>query len=142
MPMTVSKISLVSLFARTLGVLLVVVLAPFASAQDAAKGETVFKKCKSCHQVGANAKNRTGPVLNGVVGRAAGSVEGFKYSPDLAKAAENGLVWTEEALAEWLADPRKFLRTYLNDGGAKSKMTTRITREQDRLDVIGYLATQ
>lgn len=45
-----------------------------AAAQDVAKGEKVFKKCTACHAVGEGAKNKTGPELNGLIGRAAGSV--------------------------------------------------------------------
>jgi cytochrome c len=45
-------------------------------AQDAAAGERVFIQCKACHQAGNNAKNAVGPVLNGLFGRKAGSVEG------------------------------------------------------------------
>ncbi|MDA7426058.1 c-type cytochrome [Thalassococcus lentus] len=66
-------------------------------------GEKVFKKCKACHQVGEGAKNRSGPHLNGVVGRAIGSIDGFKYSGTMA---DMGGEWTEEKLAEFLADPR------------------------------------
>ena len=51
-----------------------------AESGDIDVGEKIFKKnCKSCHQVGANAKNRVGPQLNGLFGRQAGSVEGFRY---------------------------------------------------------------
>ena len=52
-----------------------------AVAQDAAAGEKVFAKCKVCHQIGEGAKNAVGPELNGVVGRKAGTVEGYNYSP-------------------------------------------------------------
>jgi cytochrome c len=50
-------------------------------AQDAANGEKVFVQCKACHQIGEKAKNAVGPVLNGLFGRKAGTVEGFNYSP-------------------------------------------------------------
>ena len=49
-------------------------------AQDAAAGEKVFLVCKACHQVGDNAKNAVGPVLNGLFGRKAGAVDGYSYS--------------------------------------------------------------
>lgn len=116
-------------------------VAPMAAAQDAARGKTIFNTCKSCHQIGPSAKNRTGPVLTGVIGRPAASVAGFRYSPSLAKAGANGLVWTEDLLADWLSDPKKFLRSYLGDSKARSKMSKRVTRKQDRLDVIAYLGT-
>lgn len=74
-----------------------------AMAGDAAAGEKVFNKCKACHQVGEKAKNRVGPVLNGVVGRVAGSAEGFKYSDALS---DSGMTWNETTLATFLADPK------------------------------------
>ena len=51
-----------------------------ARAQDAAAGEKVFGVCKACHQIGENAKNAIGPILNGIIGRKAGSVVGYSYS--------------------------------------------------------------
>src|SRR3546814_4438633 len=57
-----------------------------SAAGDAASGEQVFKRCTACHAVGEDAKNKVGPQLNGVVGRAAGTVEGFKYSKAMAAA--------------------------------------------------------
>ena len=50
-------------------------------AQDAASGEKIFIQCKACHQIGENAKNAVGPVLNGLFGRKAGTIEGYSYSP-------------------------------------------------------------
>ena len=63
-----------------LAVFFVAIGAGQASAQDAAAGEKVFLVCKVCHQVGENAKNAVGPVLNGLFGRKAGTVDGFSYS--------------------------------------------------------------
>lgn len=85
-------------------------LPTLASAQEIEKGATIFRqKCFACHRVGAGAKNITGPQLNGVVDRPAGSSTGFSYSSaQKAKAAE-GLVWTEEALSQYLESPRKFI---------------------------------
>lgn len=64
-------------------ILLVLAVAGVASdayAQDAASGEKVFAQCRACHQVGPNAKNAVGPVLNGLMGRKAGTYEGYTYS--------------------------------------------------------------
>ncbi len=72
-------------------------------AQDAAAGEKVFAQCKICHQIGETAKNSVGPVLNGVVGRAAGSVAGYAYS---AANKNSGLTWDEATLREYLTDPK------------------------------------
>jgi cytochrome c len=78
-------------------------LASPVSAQDAENGADVFKKCRACHQVGENAKNAVGPVLNGLIGRKAGSVEGFNYS-DANK--HSGFTWDEETFAKYIKDPR------------------------------------
>src|ERR1700761_5621519 len=74
-----------------------------AAAADVAAGEHVFFKCKACHQVGENAKNSVGPVLNGVVGRKAGIYPGYNYS-DANK--NSGLTWDEATLAEYLKNPK------------------------------------
>ena len=121
-----SKIA-VSLLAATMA------LPMAASAQDAAKGEKVFRKCKACHQVGDGAKNKTGPLLNGIVGREAGTIEGFKYSKALKEAASGGLIWTEEELAAYLTKPKDYMPgTKMSFAGLK--------KEDDRANVIAYLA--
>ena len=74
-----------------------------ASAQDAAAGEKVFAVCKACHQVGDTAKNAVGPVLNGLIGRKAGSVEGYSYSDANKKS---GITWTEEEFTKYIQDPK------------------------------------
>ena len=89
-------------------------------AELVAKGEKVFKKCKACHKVGDKAKNGTGPILNGVYGRAAGTVDGFKYSKPMLAAAEGGLVWDEAELSGYLANPRKYMKgTKMSFAGLK-----------------------
>ena len=75
-----------------------------------AAGEKAFKKCKACHMVGDGAKNRVGPHLNALFGRAAGSMEGFKYSAGMVEAGEGGLVWTDETLAEFLSQPKDYIK--------------------------------
>ncbi|WP_343115840.1 c-type cytochrome [Ostreiculturibacter nitratireducens] len=97
-------------------------------------GEKAFKKCAACHKVGEGAKNAVGPVLNGIVGRAAATVDGFRYSPALADAASGGLVWNAETLGAFLADPRGYV--------PKTKMTFAGLKKQDEIDaVIAYLST-
>jgi cytochrome c len=99
-----------------------------------AAGEKVFRKCKACHQVGEGAKNATGPQLNGIVGRAAGAVDGFKYSGTLAGMAGDGLVWNTETLAAFLADPRGYVKgTRMAFAGLKS--------DEEIAAVTAYLAT-
>src|SRR5690606_17949797 len=75
-----------------------------AAAQDAAAGEKVFAKCKACH-VADEDKNKIGPSLMGVVGRTAGTHEGFKYSKAMIEAGEGGLAWDEATLTSYLRDP-------------------------------------
>lgn len=72
-------------------------------AQDAALGEKVFNKCRACHQIGEGAKTLVGPPLNGIVGRKAGSIEGYSYS-DANK--NSGITWDEATLTEYLKNPR------------------------------------
>ena len=74
-----------------------------ACAQDAAAGENSFKKCLPCHSVGEEAKNKVGPVLNGLDGRKSGTVEGYNYS----EANKNsGITWSDDAFKEYIRDPR------------------------------------
>jgi cytochrome c len=97
-----------------------------------AAGETVFKKCKACHQVGEGAKNRVGPVLTGVVGHTAGQVEGFKYSKTLSEMGAGGLVWDDASLSAFLENPRGYVeKTKMSFAGLK--------KEEDRAAVIAYL---
>jgi cytochrome c len=115
-----------------------------AQEGDAARGEQVFRKCMACHRVGEGARNLVGPVLNGVYGRQAGTVEGFRYS-DLNKAAgEAGLVWTTERLVEYLPDPNAFLRNFLTQAGrpvpsGSTRMTFRLPDAQEARDVAAYI---
>lgn len=80
---------------------------PAQAAGDPDAGRNVFKKCMQCHAIGDGAQNKTGPVLTGVVGRVAGTYEGFKYSDPMAKAGQGGLSWTPDQLAEYLANPKE-----------------------------------
>lgn len=73
-----------------------------ALAQDAAAGEKSFAKCRPCHMVGERARNGVGPVLNGVIGRPAGSVDGYNYS---AANKNSGLTWDEATFLEYIAAP-------------------------------------
>lgn len=113
-----------------------VAAAPAAEAPDpalVAAGETVFKKCQACHAVGEGARHKIGPHLNGVFGRTAGGADGFtKYSADMVKAGEDGLVWNEETLAEFLAKPRDVIkRTKMAFAGLK--------KDEDVDAIIAYL---
>ena len=89
-----------------------------AQAGDAAAGAKVFKKCKACHYVDRE-KNKSGPHLVNIIGRAAGAVDGFKYSKAMAGS---GLVWDEATLAGFLAKPKKYLKgTKMSFAGLKKE---------------------
>lgn len=111
------------------------------AAGDAENGEKVFRKCATCHMVGENARNKVGPVLTGVIGRTAGTSEDFRYGASIIAAGEAGLVWSEEEIFTYLENPRGFLSDKLDDKSARSKMAFRLRKEEDRQDVIAYLAT-
>ena len=122
---------------------LVMLAAPAFAEGDAEKGEKAFKKCKSCHKIETPDGDvimkggKTGPNLHGIVGRVAGSVEDFKYGAGLKEAAEAEFVWTEEALTEYVADPKKWLDA--QGFAKKSKMTFKLKKGGE--DVAAYLAT-
>lgn len=76
-----------------------------ASAEDIEAGKTAFKKCVACHSVDTTT-NKVGPHLGDVMGRTAGTVEGFKYSKAMMDAGAAGLVWDETHLTEYLVAPK------------------------------------
>jgi cytochrome c len=82
---------------------LIAISANEAGAQDAAAGEKVFAVCKACHQIGENAKSAVGPVLNGVIGRKAGTMAGYAYS---AANKDSGITWDEPTFREYIKDPK------------------------------------
>src|ERR1700730_6714789 len=105
-----------------------------AGAEDgkADEGAEVFKKCRACHDIGPDAKNKVGPVLNDIIGRKVGTIEGFAYSEANKAAGANGLVWTEDVLFKYLENPLAFMKgTKMAFAGLKD--------EQDRKDLIAFL---
>ena len=101
---------------------------------DPTKGQTLYGQCSVCHMVGANAVNRIGPLLNGIINAPAAAADDFRYSPAMTTAAEDGLVWTLDNLDAFLANPRQAVRrTSMGFRGIKDP--------QDRSDLIAYLAT-
>jgi cytochrome c len=102
-----------------------------ARAQDAAAGERTFAQCRACHQVGEQARNLVGPVLNGLFGRKAGSVEGYNYSPANKNSA---LVWDEATFRDYIKDPKAKM--------PGTKMIYAGLKEDRRIDdLIAYLHT-
>ncbi len=105
-----------------------------AAEPDIDKGKKVFRKCKACHEV-MNEKNKVGPHLVNVIGRQAGSMEGYKYSKAMkAKGADENLVWNEETLDLYLTKPRTYVK------GTKMAFPG-LKKEADRQNVIAYLKT-
>jgi cytochrome c len=107
---------------------------PALAEGDAAKGEKVFNKCKACHDVDKGI-NKVGPTLKGVVGRKIASVEGYKYSDDMAAKGAEGGVWDEATLTTYLPDPKAFV--------PKTKMAfAGLKKPEEVADVIAYLKTK
>ncbi len=104
-----------------------------AEIGDAELGAKVFKKeCSKCHQVGADAKHRIGPILNGIFGQAAGYHEDFKYSKGMARMNADGLEWTLETLDAYVANPRALVSgTRMSYRGLKD--------DAERAGVLAYL---
>jgi cytochrome c len=101
-----------------------------ALAQDLAAGETSFKKCLACHSIGEGAKNKVGPVLNGLDGRHSGSVEGFSYS-DANK--NSGITWSKDQFLDYIKDPKaKIPGTKMAFAGIKN--------EKEAQDLWAYIA--
>ena len=101
-----------------------------AAAGDVVAGGKVFKKCKACHSV--EGKDGIGPHLNGVIGRAVGSVEGFKYSPAMTEYAAEQPEWTEEALEAFLRKPKAVIK--------KTKMSfPGLSKDDDLANIMAFL---
>ena len=122
---------------------LMALAAPAFAEGDIEKGEKAFKKCKACHMIVSTDGDeiykggKTGPNLYGVIGRVAGTYEGFKYGNGLQDAAAAEFVWTEEELATYTVDAKK----WLGDKGyaTKSKMSFKLKKGGE--DVAAYLAS-
>ena len=115
-----------------------------ALAQDAAKGESEFKKCKACHSIVApdgtaiQKGGKTGPNLYGVVGRTVASTD-FAYGDSLKSVGEAGTKWDEALLVAYIANPTAWLKEATGDAGAKSKMSFKLAK--GGADVVAYLAS-
>jgi cytochrome c len=104
-------------------------IAAILATGDLTAGEKIFKKCAACHSIKKGGKNKIGPALYNVVGRAVGGVEDYKYSKTLASY---GKEWTFEELNGFLIKPASYLKgTKMSYAGLR--------KEKDRASVIMYL---
>ena len=120
-----------------------------AQAQDASgdadKGEKGFGKCRACHMIENDAGEvivkggKTGPNLFGLPGRIAGKHADFGYSDAMVAAGDKGFTWDEEHFIAYTQDPTEFLKEYLEDGKARSKMTFKLRKEEEARDIWAYL---
>lgn len=122
--------------------------APAFAQGNPENGPKLYNQCQTCHVVqnpagevlaGRNAK--TGPNLYGIIGRQAGSVEGFRYQASLVEAGAAGLVWDETELTAYLLNPTDYLKARLDNPRARSGMTHRVRNEADAADLAAFLAT-
>jgi cytochrome c len=110
-----------------------VFVAPIAHAQDIEAGKAVFKKCVACHAADTKT-NKVGPHLGDVIGRTAGTVEGYNYSKAVKEAGAAGLVWDEAHLTEYLVAPKaKVPGTKMAFAGIK--------KPDELVNLVAYLKT-
>jgi cytochrome c len=109
--------------------------APAAQAQDAAAGQRVFNQCRACHTIDAGGRNGVGPNLHGVVGRPAGSIQGFRYSANMRQLADGGLTWTTENLNRYLTNPKDLVPQ-------GSMAFAGVRNDEQRANLIAYLEAQ
>lgn len=102
--------------------------APAAQAADAAKGKSVYNKCRACHTL-EEGKNRIGPHLHNLFGRKAGTVAKYPYSSAMKKS---GIVWDEKSLDAYLENPRKVVK------GTKMAFPG-LRKAEERDNLIAYL---
>ena len=104
-------------------------IAAIMALGEVASGEKIFKKCAACHSINKSGKNKIGPALYNVVGRAVGGLDDYKYSKALASY---GKEWTFEELNGFLQKPAAYLKgTKMSYAGLR--------KEKDRASVIKYL---
>ena len=101
---------------------------------DAAKGEKIYVKCKTCHDIDKGV-NKVGPSLKGLIGRKAAAVPDFKYSEAMIAKGAEGVVWDEATLTVYLPDPKAFV--------PKTKMVfAGLKKSEDIEDLIAFLKTK
>lgn len=99
---------------------------------DVEAGKKAFRECRSCHKVGDGARNGVGPHLNDLFGRAAGSIDGYRYSKALLREGAAGLEWHLDTLHAYIENPKALVsKTRMNYRGMKD--------EGKRADLLAYL---
>lgn len=99
---------------------------PAHAAGDAAAGKALYAaRCAACHSLQFNS---VGPTHGNLIGRRAGTAPGYSYSPALKAST---VVWGEDTLSRWLADPEKFI--------PGQRMFISIPDAQERADIVAYL---
>ena len=120
-----------------------------AQAGDIDAGASAFQsQCQNCHNVtdadgevlAGRPNVRTGPNLYGVIGRQAGTYDGFRYGGSLVEAGEAGLVWDADSMVPYLLDPNSFLRETLDNNRARSQMSFRVRDDATAENIIAFLA--
>lgn len=110
------------------------------AAGDAAAGKDVFKECMACHTV-EQGKNKVGPSLFGVVGRKAGSIDGFKYSKPMQEKAAGGLTWTPDMLKAYVEAPKEIVPGgTMAYAGLKNAPKFKADPDKAADDLIAYLS--
>lgn len=95
------------------------------------KGKRVFNKCKTCHFIDKE-KNKIGPHLIGIIGRPAGTVDGFKYSDAMKNS---GVVWTEEEILAYVTKPKEYIP-------GNKMVFAGVKKEKQRLQLMAYIKSQ
>lgn len=108
------------------------------AAGDAKMGAYHFDRCKVCHSL-QEGVHGIGPSLHGLFGRRAGTLPGFRYTDEMVAAGGKGLVWTEDTLFRYLADPGEFLKRELGKSKIDNEMPPRFPNADFRRNVIEYL---
>ncbi len=103
-----------------------------SNSSDLESGKKLFDNCKACHEIGEGARHKVGPHLDGIFGRIAGSVKGFRFSSAMKEAGEAGLTWTAETINDYIAKPRDFI--------PGNRMSFRgMAKPEDRENLIAWL---
>ena len=118
----------------------------FADIGDPEAGKSAFSQCQACHVVVDEGGNtlagrtaKTGPNLYGMIGRQAGTVEGFRYSKSIVLAGEQGLIWDADTFVAYVQDPTNYLREVLGDSKARGRMAFKVRKPEDAANLYALI---